>query len=58
MIKSMVNVDWPVAEGIHAISTVRWGGVSLGAYDSLNLAMHVGDSMHSVSQNRHILRCQ
>ncbi|HIG91872.1 MAG: peptidoglycan editing factor PgeF [Methylococcales bacterium] len=58
MIKSLVNVDWPVAEGIHAISTVRWGGVSLGAYDSLNLAMHVGDSVQSVSQNRKILRQQ
>jgi len=52
----MVTVDWPVAEGIHAVSTVRCGGISLGAYGSLNLAMHVGDSAQSVSQNRNILR--
>ena len=52
----MVTVDWPVAEGIHAVSTIRCGGISLGAYGSLNLAMHVGDSAQSVSQNRNILR--
>jgi polyphenol oxidase len=34
----------------------RHGGVSNGAYDSLNLGDHVGDSLESVTANREILR--
>ena len=52
----MVLVDWPVVAGIHAVSTDRRGGFSSGAYNSFNLATHVGDSVEIVSQNRNVLR--
>ena len=32
--------------------TDRFGGVSRGPFDSLNLASHVGDDVHCVSENR------
>jgi len=35
--------------------TNRWGGVSRSPYDTLNLALHVGDDKESVLQNRNIL---
>ncbi len=35
----------------HALST-RWGGVSTGEFDSLNLAFHVGDEPGRVRDNR------
>ena len=36
--------------------TARSGGVSTGAFSSLNLANHVGDESSSVEKNREILR--
>lgn len=36
---------------IHGIST-RYGGVSRGFYDSLNLGLHVGDEAEGVRENR------
>ena len=47
--------DWPTPPGIRAYSTLRGGGVSQGAYDSLNLAAHVGDDPSHVTANRHQL---
>jgi len=41
--------------GIRIAFTERSGGVSLGAYDSLNLADHVDDDLSAVNQNRAIL---
>lgn len=35
--------------------TERWGGVSDGPYDSLNLGSHVGDKWDSVKKNRQML---
>jgi len=58
MIKYSVDVEWPVPQRIHAVSTVRYGGVSTGCYDSFNLALHVGDRVQSVRENREILRQQ
>ena len=58
MIKCSVDVQWPVPQRIHAVSTVRYGGVSTGSYDSFNLALHVGDRVQSVRENREILRQQ
>jgi len=51
----IIRPDWPVAANVHAISTTRRGGASYGAYDSLNLADHVGDEPHRVQQNRRLL---
>jgi YfiH family protein len=49
--------DWDVPANVHAISTLRaGGGVSTGAYASLNLAQHVGDDPAHVHANRAWLR--
>jgi len=51
-----ITPDWPAPEHVHAISTLRAGGVSEGPYGSLNLAGHVGDRPESVTANRLLLR--
>lgn len=47
--------DWPAPAGIYAGTTWRRGGVSQGPYTSLNLALHVGDAVDAVHENRHRL---
>lgn len=44
--------DWPSPPGVHALSTLRMGGVSLVPYESLNLGAQVGDDPASVAINR------
>lgn len=44
--------DWPSPPGVHALSTLRTGGVSLVPYESLNLGAQVGDDPASVAINR------
>jgi YfiH family protein len=39
-------------DGVTAVVTTRHGGVSAGAYDSLNLGDHVGDDHAAVLENR------
>ncbi len=41
--------------GVRIAFTKRHGGVSKGAYDSLNLGSHVNDELESVLKNRRIL---
>jgi polyphenol oxidase len=48
--------DWPAPNTIHAVTTLRSGGVSKGYYSSLNPATHVGDDLIAVTQNRKIIR--
>jgi polyphenol oxidase len=48
--------DWPAPANIHAATTLRIGGVSLGKYASFNLATHVGDNPEVVKQNRKVLK--
>jgi copper oxidase (laccase) domain-containing protein len=48
--------DWPAPANIRAATTLRTGGVSCGAYASLNPAMHVGDDAGSVKQNRQLIK--
>ena len=43
---------WPAPAHIKALITTRNGGVSSGAYASLNLGMHVGDETAAVEENR------
>ncbi|MEJ2322714.1 MAG: laccase domain-containing protein, partial [Gammaproteobacteria bacterium] len=50
-----IEPDWPVPPSVHALSTTRAGGVSSGAWESLNLGAHVGDNPASVAENRRIL---
>ncbi len=54
MIK-LIEPDWPAPGNVRAFCTTRGGGFSKGAYASLNLADHVGDSPASVSRNRALL---
>ena len=42
---------FPEAPVVHAVST-RYGGVSKPPYDSMNLALHVGDEAADVVENR------
>ncbi len=51
---SLRVLRWPAFdEGpAEAIFTSRLGGISTGPYDSLNLALHVGDDPASVIENR------
>lgn len=50
-----LSPDWPAAAKVRALTTFRGGGVSRGAYASLNLADHVGDDRESVAENRNRL---
>jgi polyphenol oxidase len=45
---------WPAlgALGVDAVVTTRYGGVSSGPYESLNLGLHVGDDDSAVVENR------
>ena len=49
--------EWPARACVRAVSTLRAGGVSRPPYESLNLAMHVGDEPDCVIENRRRL-CQ
>ena len=51
-----ITPDWPVAEHIHAASTLRTGGVSLAEFSSLNPAEHVNDRPEHVLENRQYIR--
>lgn len=48
----LVAADWPAAGPVIAGTTLRSGGVSEGAYTSLNLGAHVGDDERRVAENR------
>ena len=48
--------DWPVPPSVRALSTWRGGGVSGGAFASLNLGDHVGDDPGAVARNRRALQ--
>ena len=44
--------QWSAPAHVKALTTLRTGGVSTGAFSSLNLATHVGDSRTTVGENR------
>lgn len=44
--------EWPAPPNVGALQTTRRGGVSQGAYASLNLGDHVGDDPRHVAVNR------
>jgi YfiH family protein len=48
--------DWPAPAAVHAVTTTRAGGVSTGAWSSMNPADHVGDTPSAVAANRAHLR--
>ncbi len=52
----LVSVEWRAPRGVHALVTMRAGGVSNAPMDALNLATHVGDAPEAVAENRRRLR--
>jgi YfiH family protein len=52
MTSDWIEADWPAPAGIIAGTTTRRGGVSDGAYRSMNLGAHVGDEPDRVAANR------
>ncbi len=51
----LIVPSWPKPWNVNALITTRRGGVSATPYDSLNLALHVGDSEEAVLQNRKLM---
>jgi YfiH family protein len=51
-----ISPDWPAPANLNALTTLRTGGVSRGAYASFNLGDHVGDDPAAVVRNRARLR--
>ncbi len=49
---AVIRPQWPAPPRVQAAFTVRGGGVSTGAYASLNVGAHVGDAPEAVSENR------
>jgi polyphenol oxidase len=48
----LIRPDWPAPPSVQAVATTRSGGVSSGAFASLNLGDHVGDAPAAVAANR------
>lgn len=44
--------EWPAPANVRTLITTRNGGISEGAYRSLNLGSHVGDNAGHVQHNR------
>ncbi|HKJ18319.1 MAG TPA: peptidoglycan editing factor PgeF [Xanthomonadales bacterium] len=55
-IDDLIIPDWPAPKGVKALSTTRVGGVSTGAWSSLNLGDRCGDSSENVRRNRQLLQ--
>ena len=51
----IIAPSWPCPSNVHALISTRNGGVSQAPYNTLNLAVHVGDQPDYVERNRAIL---
>lgn len=51
----LIQPNWSAPANIHAFSTTRKGGCSEGAYQGLNLGLHVQDNAALVLKNRALL---
>ena len=54
----ILHPTWNVPEHVKAFVSLRKGGYSLGRYEGLNLATHVGDNNQHVERNRQLLTKQ
>jgi YfiH family protein len=54
----ILTPDWPAPPAVHAVFTLRSGGVSAPPFDSLNVGAHVGDEAAAVAGNRRRVRTQ
>ena len=52
---NLIKANWSAPAHIHAFSTTRLGGLSVGAYQGLNLGLHVEDESSIVAKNRRLL---
>lgn len=52
MMNDRLQADWPAPANVHAVVTLRSGGISEACYTSLNPALHVGDDPGAVMANR------
>ncbi|MCW8908380.1 MAG: peptidoglycan editing factor PgeF [Sedimenticola sp.] len=52
----LLSPGWPAPESVRSVITTRLGGVGEAPFDSLNLALHVGDDPATVAENRRRLR--
>ncbi len=50
------RADWPAPDRVRTAITLRAGGVSEKPYDTMNLALHVGDAPAHVLENRQRLQ--
>lgn len=48
----LIVPEWAMPKGVAACSSTRIGGVSEGAWESLNLGAHCGDNLDHVEENR------
>ena len=55
MFEDWLIPDWPAPTNVRALFTTRVGGCSQTPFDSLNLALHVGDDEAAVNRNRSLL---
>lgn len=51
----VIHPNWPAPSHVKALQTTRRGGVSTGAFASLNLGAHVNDDPIGVAANRQML---
>lgn len=51
----VVRPDWPAPPNVHAFTSTRNSGFSLGSWDSLNLGTNCGDDPKCVEKNRQSL---
>lgn len=54
--KPWLEPQWPAPPNVHALSTIRQGGVSRSHWASLNLGDHVNDDPGNVAENRERLK--
>ncbi|OMO22007.1 peptidoglycan editing factor PgeF [Vibrio lentus] len=54
----MIIPDWNAPKNVKAFASTRFDGCSTGAYQGLNLGMHVGDDASLVESNRTWLKQQ
>jgi len=52
---NLLKPNWSAPAHVHAFSTTRLGGISSGAYQGLNLGLHVADNPAVVLKNRALL---
>lgn len=56
MTHDWITPDWPAPRGVRSLITTRSGGVSEGAFATMNLGDHVGDHLWACRENRERLR--